>query len=84
MDSHNCQSFVGLVYIEVGLPSSYVFPRFVYTQGRATLGGGSPCLLGRVTPLEGLTFYHVKDQGRVTLLKGLLLTIGLLSHSHHL
>ena len=31
----------------VGLPSSIVFPGFVYTRGRVTPGGGNPtCLLG--------------------------------------
>ena len=38
--------------------------------GRVTPGGGSPYLLGRVTLLGGLTFYHVKGQSRVTLLRG--------------
>ena len=54
-----------------GLSSSVVFPAFVYMPGRVTLGGGSSYLLGRVTALGGLTFYHVKGLGRVTLLRGL-------------
>ena len=39
--------------------------------GRVTLGGGSSYLLGRVTLLGGLTFYHVQGRGKVTLLRGL-------------
>ena len=35
----------------VGLPSSIVFPSFVYMRGRVTPGGGSPYLLARVTLL---------------------------------
>ena len=54
-----------------GLPTSIVFPGFVYVLGRFTLEGGSPHLLGRVTLLEGFTFYHVKGRGRVTLVRGL-------------
>ena len=53
------------------LPFPIVFPGFVYMPGRATLGGGSPYLFGRITLLGGLTFYHVKGRGRVTLLRGL-------------
>ena len=56
----------GRVALLGGLPSSIVFPGFVYMPGRATPGGGFPCLLGRVTLLGGLTFYHVKGRGRVT------------------
>ena len=63
-----------------------VFPAFIYMPGWITLGEGSPCLLGGVTALDGLTFYHVKRQGRATLLRGLpkFYTIRLLSHSRHL
>ena len=39
--------------------------------GRVALGGGSPYLLSRVTLQRGLTFYHVKGRGRVTLLRRL-------------
>ena len=53
------------------LPSSIVFYGFIYMPGRVTLGGGSPYLLGRVNLVGGLTFYHVKGRGRVTLLRGL-------------
>ena len=38
-----------------------VFPGFVYTPARVTLGG-SPYLLGRVTLLAGLTFYLVNGR----------------------
>ena len=63
-----------------------VFPYFIYMPGRTTLGEGSLCLLGGVTALGRLTFYHVKRQGRATLLRGLpkFSTIRLLSHSRHL
>ena len=62
-----------------------VFPSFIYMPGWITLGEGPPCLLSGVTTLGGLTFYHVKGQGRVTMLRGLLRfpTIRLLSHSCH-
>ena len=53
------------------LPSSIVFSGFIYMPGRVTLGEGSPYLLGRVNLLGGLTFYHAKGRGRVTLLRGL-------------
>ena len=46
-------------------------PRPCLHGGRVTLGGGSPYLLGRVTLLGGLPFYHVKGRGRVTLPRGL-------------
>ena len=37
----------GGVTLLVGLPSSIVFPGFVYMRGRVTPGGGNPtCLLG--------------------------------------
>ena len=63
-----------------------VFPGFIYMPGWITLGEGSPCWLGGVTALDRLTFYHVKSQGRATLLRGLpkFSTIRLLSHSRHL
>ena len=54
-----------------GLHSSIVFPGFVHMLGRVTLEGGSPCLLGRVTPVGGSTFYHVNGRGRFTLVGGL-------------
>ena len=53
---------------KVALPSCTVFPGSIYMPGWVTLGRGSPSLLGRVTLLGGLTFYHVKGRGRVTLL----------------
>ena len=48
-----------------------LFPCSVYVPGVVTLGRGSPYLPGRVTLEGGLTFYHIKGQGRVTLLRGL-------------
>ena len=52
-----------------GNPLVLSFPVF-------TLGEGSPYLSGWVTLLGGLTFYHGKGRGRVT--------IELLSHLRHL
>ena len=42
------------------LPSSIVFAGFVHKPAKATLGGGSPYLLGSVTLPGGLTFLLCK------------------------
>ena len=64
----DCNSFLDMLHVRAcshgervtlrgGLPSSIVFPGFIYMPGRVTLGG--------------LTFCRVKGRGRVTLLRGL-------------
>jgi len=65
----------GRITLLRGLPSSIVFPGFLYMSGRVTLGGRSHYLLSKVTFPGRLTFCHAKGRGRVTLLRGLSLRL---------
>ena len=71
-------TLVGRLPFKEGYPLLLFFRVQFTCQGRVTVGGGSPYLLGRAALLGGLTFYQVKARVMVK-----FSTIGLLWHSRY-